>query len=99
MKKLLLATTALTLSAGVAAADPVSLSGDARMGLVYDGDDVKMTSRARVAFTLSGETDGGLAFGAGFRADNAATAAGGNTNMSAGSAERVNDFETVAFRL
>jgi outer membrane protein OmpU len=36
MKKVLLATTALTLSAGVAYAE-VSLSGSARMGLVYTG--------------------------------------------------------------
>ncbi|MGL4413330.1 porin, partial [Roseinatronobacter monicus] len=76
MKKLLLATTALTLSAGVAAAD-VSLTGDARMGFIYDGDDVNLTSRARVTFTLSGETDTGMAFGGSFRADNAAGAAAG----------------------
>ena len=76
MKKLLLASTALVMSAGVAAAD-VALSGDARMGLIYDGSDVQMTSRARVTFTLSGETDAGLAFGASFRADNATGAAAG----------------------
>jgi outer membrane protein OmpU len=35
------------------------------------------TSRARVTFTLSGETDGGLAFGGSFRADNASGAAAG----------------------
>jgi len=75
MKKLLLASTALVLSAGVASAQGVTLSGDARMGIVYDGNDARelgFTSRARVTFTLSGETDGGLAFGASFRADNAA---------------------------
>ena len=80
MKKLLLATTALTLSAGVAAAD-VALSGDAWMGLTYDDslatNEIQMKSRARVAFTLSGETDSGMAFGAGFRADNADDAATG----------------------
>lgn len=36
MKKVLLATTALALSAGVASAE-ISLSGSARMGLVYNG--------------------------------------------------------------
>jgi outer membrane protein OmpU len=35
------------------------------------------TSRARVTFTLTGETDGGLAFGGSFRADNAGGAAAG----------------------
>ncbi|PZX42117.1 outer membrane protein OmpU [Roseinatronobacter thiooxidans] len=72
MKKLLLATTVLTLSAGVAAAD-VTLSGDARMGVTYDNtadNKAGFTSRARVTFTLSGETDSGMAFGASFRADN-----------------------------
>ncbi len=73
MKKVLFATTALVMTAGVAAAE-VSLSGDGRMGVVYDGDDVNFTSRARVTFTLSGETDGGLAFGGSFRADNATDA-------------------------
>ncbi len=90
MKKLLLTTTALALSAGVAAAD-VTLSGDARMGLIYNGDDVQLTSRARVTFTLTGETDGGLAFGASFRADNAGAAAG-NTRMTAGNVFISGDF-------
>jgi outer membrane protein OmpU len=83
MKKLLLATSILAGTAGLAAAE-VTLSGDARMGFldefVYaDGadDDLGFTSRARVAFNLSGETDGGLSFGASFRADNSNGAAGG----------------------
>ena len=91
MKKLLLASTALVLSAGVASAQGVSLSGDARMGLVYDGSDVQMTSRARVTFTLSGETDTGLAFGASFRADQIA-AANGNTAMTGGNVFISGDF-------
>lgn len=88
MKKLLLASTALVLSAGVASAQ-VALSGDARMGIVYDNSlasagagttntsRLTFTSRARVTFTLSGETDGGIAFGGSFRADNAGAAAAG----------------------
>lgn len=68
MKNLLLATTALVLSAGVAAAE-VAVSGDGRMGVVYNGDEMNFSSRARVKFTLSGETDGGLGFGASFRVD------------------------------
>ncbi len=39
------------------------------MGLIYDGEDTLMTSRVRVVFTMSGETDTGFAFGASVRAD------------------------------
>ena len=67
MKKVLFATTALVLTAGVASAE-VALSGDARMGIAYNGDDANFTSRARVKFTASGETDTGLTFGFSFRA-------------------------------
>jgi outer membrane protein OmpU len=80
MKKILLATTLLAATTGFAAAE-VTLSGSARMGIISDFDDpltltvdendLAFTSRARVVFTLSGETDGGLSFGASFRADNA----------------------------
>jgi outer membrane protein OmpU len=82
MKKLLLATSILAGTAGLAAAE-ITLSGDARMGFLDDfvytdaDDDVGFTSRARVAFTFSGETDGGLSFGASFRADNSSNAANG----------------------
>jgi outer membrane protein OmpU len=73
MKKILLASTILVGFAGVASAE-VALSGDARMGILGDyGDDTVFTSRARVQFTMSGESDGGLSFGASFRADNAGT--------------------------
>jgi outer membrane protein OmpU len=72
MKKVLLASTALVLSAGVAAAD-MTLSGDGRMGVrsLFGSDEVGFTSRFRAIFTGSGETDGGLAFGGTIRADNA----------------------------
>ena len=90
-----LATTALTLSAGVAAAD-VAVSGDARMGLEYNGDDIQMTSRARVIFTMTGETDTGLAFGASFRGDQIA-GANGNTNMSAGTVFISGEFGKLSF--
>ncbi|PYF11722.1 outer membrane protein OmpU [Rhodobacter viridis] len=66
MKKLLIATTALVMTAGMASAE-VKLSGDGRMGVVYDGADWNFSSRARVAFTLSGTTDSGLEFGASFK--------------------------------
>lgn len=68
MKKVLFATSALVLSAGFASAE-VAVSGDGRMGLIYDGNDVQFSSRARVKFTLTGESDAGLSFGAAFRVD------------------------------
>ncbi|GLK66243.1 porin [Paracoccus kondratievae] len=68
MKKVLFATTALVMTAGVAAAE-VAISGDGRMGVIYDGDDVQFASRARVKFTLTGESDAGLSFGGEFRVD------------------------------
>lgn len=81
MKKILLATTMLVGGASIAAAE-VSLSGTARMGvisnfsdgIVTNGDESELSfsSRVRVIFTLSGETDSGLSFGASIRADNAA---------------------------
>jgi outer membrane protein OmpU len=72
MKKVLLASTALVLSAGVAAAD-MTVSGDGRMGIIsnFGENDVSFTSRFRAIFTGSGETDGGLSFGGSIRADNA----------------------------
>ncbi|WP_107498388.1 porin [Thalassobius sp. I31.1] len=64
MNKILLATTALVATAGVASAD-VALSGWAEIGLVDDGvNDVQFHHDMDVRFTLSGETDGGLTFGA-----------------------------------
>ena len=75
MKKILLASTMLVGTAGFAAAE-VTLSGDGRMGITYNeafvGNEMAFNSRARVTFKMSGETDGGLSFGATFRADNAA---------------------------
>lgn len=86
MKKILLATTMIVGGASIAAAE-VTLSGDARMGIVRPADDAatafdensqtEFTSRARVQFTLSNETDGGLSFGGSFRANNAGDAANG----------------------
>ena len=81
MKKILLATTMIVGGASIAAAE-VSLSGTARMGVISnfsdgnaangDESDLSFSSRVRVIFTLSGETDSGLSFGASIRADNAA---------------------------
>ncbi len=68
MKKILLATTLLVASTGFAAAE-LTTTGAARMGIIYNGTDTEFTSRVRITFTGSGETDGGLTFGASVRAD------------------------------
>ncbi|MBV0891217.1 porin [Paracoccus sp. Z118] len=68
MKKLLIATTALVMTTGVAAAE-ITLSGDARMGMIYDGEDVQFGSRVRLKFNMTGESDTGLSYGASFRVD------------------------------
>ncbi len=65
MKKILLATTMLAGTAGFAAAE-VTVSGYAEMGIV--GGDKYGTTQfwqdVEVTFSMSGETDGGLTFGA-----------------------------------
>lgn len=93
MKKIFLTSTALVLTAGVAAAD-VTVSGDGRMGVLYDDtglastndrlEDKKwqFTSRIRIKFAASGETDGGLAFGGSVRADHYDTASNAVTNAA-----------------
>ena len=75
MKKILLATSILAATTGFAAAE-VAVSGNGRMGVVYDGTNVQFSNRIRVIFTMTGETDTGLAFGASIRADNSG---GGNS--------------------
>lgn len=67
MKKLLVLSISFAACAGAAFAD-ISISGDARMGMastpkIADGDFV-FSSRVRVRFSASGETDSGLKFGA-----------------------------------
>lgn len=75
MKKILLATSILAATTGFAAAE-VAVSGSARMGLIYDGNDTWFSSRVRINFDATGETDSGLSFGASMRADQD----GGNGN-------------------
>ena len=76
MKKILFATTALIATASVAAAD-VRLSGYGRFGLDYnDANDrdingvskTNITSRLRLQFDMSTESDSGVSFGARYRA-------------------------------
>ncbi|WP_439563084.1 porin [Roseinatronobacter sp.] len=106
MKKLLLASTALVMTAGAAAAQ-VSMSGSARMGIAYDNQTVfdgatnnarlKFTSRIRVQFTMSGETDTGLAFGATVRGDQFGDANAGNDRMAGGSVFIAGEFGRLTF--
>ncbi len=110
MKKVLLATTALMLTAGASFAE-VTLSGDGRMGILHsynadtnadgkvgvgDAVDTVFTSRARVSFGLSAESESGLSFGGSFRPQDAGAAAG-NTAMSAGSVFVKGAFGTLTF--
>lgn len=81
MKKILLATSALVMAAGAASAE-VAVSGSARMGLIYDGEDTLMTSRVRIVFTASGETDTGFSFGASVRADQSGQGNTGNDDST-----------------
>jgi len=64
MKKVLLASTALAMTAGAAAAE-VALSGYAEIGIARDAaKNTVFHSDIDVTFTLSGSTDNGLTFGA-----------------------------------
>jgi outer membrane protein OmpU len=66
MKKILIATTALVATAGIASAE-VAVSGAAKMGLQYNSEGETKTqvlSSATLVVDMSGETDGGLTFGA-----------------------------------
>lgn len=77
MRTFFLTTTALALSAGAAVAE-VAVTGDGRLGIrSVEGGDVEFTSRVRIKFTASGETENGLSFGGSIRADNAADGAAG----------------------
>ena len=80
MKKLLLASTALVAFAGAAAAE-VALSGSAEMGVI-GGDNVETQfhTHVDVTFTLSGETDGGISFGASVDLDEAVKITSSNSD-------------------
>lgn len=98
MKKILLATSAFALMAGAASAE-VALSGSARMGLVYNDiggvTDTFMSSRVRIVFTASGETDSGLSFGASMRADQFGGNDNNGSNGSSGNTGDTNGDSTV----
>ena len=81
MKSILFATTALVATAGVASAE-IALTGNAEMGIyapaVSDGEDglemgeTQFFTDMDIRFTLSGEADNGLTFGATIDLDEAA---------------------------
>ncbi|MCC5968603.1 MAG: porin [Pararhodobacter sp.] len=84
MKKILLASAALALTAGMATAQGVTISGDARMGVQYNNagwggglGNWRMESRTNLNFAASVQADHGLSFGAYWRVrqDNAWTRA------------------------
>ncbi len=92
MKKILLTSgAALLLSAGYAAADTISFSGDARMGVVYDNNadenSFRIDSRIRGYFFFDAETDTGLEFGGRLRIDQARE--GANSVLSGSAANYV----------
>jgi outer membrane protein OmpU len=71
MKKVLLTTSALTLLAGVAAAD-MSVDGYARIGIQNKGSTTTNYLRNQISFSGSATSDGGLTFSAWTRTQNSA---------------------------
>ena len=69
MKHILLATTALVATAGIASAD-VSIGGWAEIGVADNGNgDMQYFQDIDITFRASGETDGGMSFSAGVDLD------------------------------
>ena len=69
MKHILLATTALVATAGIASAD-LSIGGWAEIGVADNGNgDMQYFQDIDVTFRASGETDGGMSFSAGVDLD------------------------------
>ncbi|SHM16505.1 outer membrane protein OmpU [Paracoccus solventivorans] len=92
MQKALLATTALVLSAGVAAAD-VTISGYGRTGIIYyenDSDlrETQVSSRIRMNLDATTESDAGVEFGARLRLQ----------HDQNGSRQSVYDFDDEEYR-
>lgn len=82
MKKVLLTSSALVAFAGAAAAE-VSLSGYAEMGLRGGSDvDTQFHHDIDVKFSLSGETDGGVSFGATIDLDEVSNGISNDANPS-----------------
>lgn len=97
MKKVLFATTALIATAGIASAE-VALSGSAEMGIVGGdryGDQTQFWTHVDVTFTLSGETDGGISFGASVDLDEAGDAIDGDDGTDGVAVFISGDFGTL----
>lgn len=97
MKKVLLATTAAVLSAGVAYAD-VAVTGSARMGLNYNkpsGGAARTTLEKRVSIDITGTTESssGITFGAAIRLRSEDGLAGGTVAAGARVFMQTNGFE------
>lgn len=94
MKKILLATTMLAGTAGFAAAE-VAVSGYAEIGIIKADAGFAGSTNAQfhqdveVTFTMSGETDGGLSFGAAIDLD--------ETNVGGGDDSGTTVFVSGAF--
>ena len=83
MKKILLATTILGMTAGFASAE-IAFTGSAAAGIASDaGDDYSAYSSMGLAVAATGETDSGLTFGA-------------STSMTAGESYTFGDGDTFA---
>lgn len=83
MKKVLLATTALAMTAGVASAE-VTLSGYAEMGIVggKNAPEAQFHQDIEVTFGMSLETSNGLTFGASIDLDETDVAAGDDSGTT-----------------
>lgn len=87
MKKILLATTMLAGTAGFAAAE-VAVSGYAEIGIIKSDNGFAGSTNAQfhqdveVTFSMSGETDGGLSFGAAIDLDETNVAAGDDSGTT-----------------
>lgn len=86
MKKVLLATSALTMLAGAAAAQ-MTVGGSARMGVYNDSAGTVTERRMRINVSGSGESDSGISFGAWarFQSGNAKDGFLGATGVMSGS--------------
>ena len=83
MKKVLFATTALVASAGIASAQGVELSGSAEMGIIGGSAiETQFHHDIDVKFSMSGETDNGLTFGATIDLDEVSAGIGNTANPS-----------------
>ena len=105
MKKILLATTALLVTAGGAAAQAnLNLSGYARFGVQYIGDNPSgdrwlSSNRFRLQLDASTTTDGGITFGARQRFQVSNDGLGGQTTSVGSGARFFGSYEglTIAF--